>query len=301
LNYYRPSGEAPLHGVLVTVIFGGAAGAVLGALYAFINHHDPLVYLNVLLMFGFGSALGWIVSFGIRRFHIRNVYVAAVSGFLVFLAAYLSHWYFYLATVYVDRMTDSSFDVVSIFTLALAFMESPKGAWEFLKYLNEEGVWTISRSAIEIKGIVLSVLWVAELAAICFLAVKTSIYETCKPYSERRGEWIKSVKLIRPRAFIEDVEGFKAAMARGDYALLSALYEAEDEKDEGAPVDSKFATIELYPDPYESYIIVDNVTVKIERKKKKKKESAAKTATTTTNVVTYLKIPPAVADEIQKL
>ena len=286
LNYYHPSGVFPLAGI-AALFAGCAGGAVLGAVYAFVNHHMPLVYLNVLLLCGFGFSLGWLGSWGVRKSRVRSASAAVVMGAVIFLTAYVSHWFFYISTVLVDWETDSPYSVMTVFNLALDFMRDPGESWEVIQGLNEEGVWSISklgssssRSRFEPKGLVLAAIWLIEALFLMYPAVKRTWEEACKPYSERQGEWMKPQELPVPIAFIEDPEEFKKAVDRGDYSMLTAQLPPSDEDV------LKFANVCLYSDALESYVSVKNVSVT----NKKKKE--------TDEVVRYLKISPQTAADI---
>jgi hypothetical protein len=289
LNYYRPSGIFPPAGI--ATLFGGCAGgAALGAVYAFANYHIPLVYLNVLLLLGFAASLSWLGSWGVRKFHVRNAYAAAVMGAGIFLAAYTVHWTFYIATVVVDWTTDSPYDAAAIFNLAVDFMRNPTESWELIEILNETGVWNISsapgrssQSGLEVKGIELTVIWIAEALVLLYFAVRKPWEEACKPYSERQGEWMKSTDLPAFIPFIENSEEFKHAVNRGDYSALITPLPASEE-----PL-LKYAKIRLYSDALDPYITVQNVSIS----KKKKKETVSEK-----NVVRCLKISPITAADI---
>jgi hypothetical protein len=302
LNFYKPSGAAPASGVVATLVGGVLLGSLLGAVYAFVNHHDPLMYLNVLLLLFFGAVLGGTVSKGVRQFRIRNPFIAFAIAFVVFVVAYAVHWFFYLATVAVDWEGGSSFDISAIVGLAFFFMQQPAEALGFLRELNSQGVWSLTSlssrsSGISPKGIVLTVIWVVEALALFYYSVSGPWEEACKPYSERQDKWMDPVSPAAPVAFIENVEEFKSAIARNNFSALTTPLKTLDEEDGAGEADdaknTRFATLTLYLDPVESYISVGNVSIK-EKKKKKKKDSSVNTE----NVVRYLKIPFSLAQSI---
>jgi hypothetical protein len=296
LDCYRPSGAIPLAGIAAFPV-EIAVSAILAAMYAFVNHHDPLLYLNALLMCGFALYLGWIVSWGVRTFHIRNTLAAAAMGAAVFFVSYTVHWFFYISTVLVDWETDSPYDVGTVVKFAFSLMRDPEGSWKLIRTLNEEGVWSIgSRSSvIEVKGLLLAVLWVGEALAFFFFAVTKPWEAAGKPYSERLGKWMEARELPVSVNFIDDLEEFKRAVSRGDYSALttplSADTDAKDVPQERAMhvKDVKYAKTILYSDPLDPCVSVKNVSV---RQKKKKTDVSAK------EVVRYLKVSPMVAQNI---
>jgi hypothetical protein len=309
LSCYRPSGAAPAAGILAIFAGGIAAGIVLGAVYAFTNHHDPILYLNIALVFLFGWALGTIVSKGIRSFRIRSRAAAAIIGLAVFAAAYFSHWCVYIPTVLADYDKDiSSYDVPVILEAAVELVQYPEEAWKWIRRLNERGVWTMtspgsSTPGLEIKGMSLGLIWLAEAVILCYYSVKTPWNEAGKPYSERQGKWLDAKELPARIAFIENEEEFLNALARNDYSALTAPL-PEGEK---SARHAKYAAVTLYSDSFEPYVTVKNVSISGRQAKQAgglgKKIMSRLTAspreeTSARDVVRYLKITPTTAQNI---
>jgi hypothetical protein len=305
LTYYRPSGITPVPGAVATLVLSAVAGSLLGAVYAFVNHHDPWLYINVFLVVGFGFSLGWIVSLGVRKFRVRNVLVAAITGFLVFASAWITHWFFYVSTVIVDLNTDSSYDAATIVEMiveiAFGLMRDPESMWEVILDLNREGLWSLAGSSggdagFAPQGIVLALLWGAEALVICYFSVKKPWNEASKPYSERLDRWMDPQTAPVPVAFIENVNDFKNAVSRNDYsALTTPLPSAGDEENEN----TKYATLDLYSDSFDSYVSVQNVSIKL-KKKAKGRAKKRKEDVTKKEIIRYLKIPSEVARTILK-
>jgi hypothetical protein len=296
LTCYQPSGIAPIGGVVVTLFTGSVAGIFFGAVYAFLNHHDPLVYLNIILTLIWSFLIGNTIAKGIHKHHIRNAPVAAAMGAFAFAVTYIVHWFVYVSTVIIDFETDSPYDIAMIAEVAFSLMKDPKETWALIQEFNGEGVWSLSHSSgsqSEVNGLFLSAVWAAEALVLCYYCVKAPLDEVGRPYSERLGKWMEPQVLPYPIAFIEDEQGFKNSVARNDYSALTSLC-SDDEEENGATQDKKtryrkYATITLYQDPSEPYISVQNVSVKI-----KKREGDVSTK----NVVQYLKISPTVAQNI---
>jgi hypothetical protein len=288
LNYYRPSGVFPPAGI-ATLFVGCIGGAAAGAVYAFANYHIPLLYLNIVLLIAFAALLGWFGSWGVRKFHVRNAFAAAVMGAGIFLTAYIVHWFFYIATVIIDWNTDSPYDIAEIFRLSVTLMQDPAGSWELIGALNETGVWNISgrgsSPSQEVKGIELACIWIGEALILLYYAVRKPWEEARKPYSERQGEWMKPTDLPTPISFIENLEEFKNALSRNDYSALTTPILASVE------LPLKYAKVRLYSDALDPYVTVQNVSIT----KKKKKETVSEK-----DVVRCLKIHPTIAADITK-
>ena len=269
LNYYRPSGAFSLPGVILTLIVGVVAGIVLGCIYAFVNHHDPLLYLNILLAAGFGLALGWLVTFGVRRFEIRNPTIAVILAFLVFLVAYLVHWVAYVA-VLLASFEGFSFDFAYIAETFTALLGAPDVLLELIKEINREGVWNItsnsSADGIEVKGMFLAGIWIAEALTILYYTCRQPLRQAQKPYSEQSGKWLEPQDMPLPIAHTSKDE-LESAIARNDYKTLSSPLPPVSENEEET-ASGGYAVVTLYPDAFEPCVSVRNVTVKKKRKKK---------------------------------
>ena len=293
LNYYRPSGAAPIGGVLLTLALGVAAAFPIAFLYAFINHHDPILYLNILLAVGFGFVLGWVVSKGIHKFRIRNAFIALTIAVVVFAVAYVVHWFVYVSAVIVDWETDAPYDVLLIARYALDLFEAPGTFLEILKEMNHEGIWSISSSsgrssATAVNGVFLTAIWIAEALVVFYNAVKKPLDETRKPYSERSEEWLKPQEMVLPIAFVANKAAFESSLARNDYSALTTPLPPLS-GNEAEAQELNHATVTLYNDPFDPCITVSNVTVKQKKKK---------TDVSTKAVVRYLKVSPSVAQNI---
>jgi hypothetical protein len=287
LNYYKPSGAAPAGGAAATAAAGMLGGAVLGAIYGFIVYHNPMIYINLVILFILAYLLGTIVSRCIHKFRIRNVFIAVVIGIAAFAAAYAVHWFVYIATVLVDLQTDFPFDIAEIANRTLSLMENPSDAWEFMLEINDAGVWQMTSSSgrdtgFAPRGVLLALVWLAEALVFLYSSVKLPWEEAHKPYSERLDRWMDSRALPVPIAFIDNTNDFKRAAAQGDYSVL--ITPLGDE-----PGNAKYATVVLYQDPVEPYVSVENVSTKAKKRKN---------STKTKKIVSYLRIPPAVAKNI---
>lgn len=291
VTFYRPSGAASPAGILLTLVMGTIAGVVLACIYAFVNYHDPILYLNVLLVGLFGLAMGWVVSKGIHKYRIRNTIAAGFIALVVFIVAYGVHWVAYAAVAWAD-LDDMPYDFAYIFEVFKAFLLEPEALWGFVQDIYTHGLWTItsgsSKNGQSVNGVFLLGIWAAEALGILYYTLKSPLEETRKPYSERTEEWLTATEMPLPVAFIEDVDAFKAALGRNDYSALTTPLPpvAEGETADGQ---QGHAVVTLYSDPFEPCVSVHNVSVKVKKKK---------ADTKTKEVVRYLKVSPSVAQNI---
>ncbi|MDR1133963.1 MAG: hypothetical protein LBL05_07345 [Synergistaceae bacterium] len=287
LAYYKPSGAAPPSGVILTALGGCVLAVAAGALYGIVSAVIPLIYINILLAGALGALLGFAVSKGVSAFHVRNVSCAVISGIIVFICAYVFHWFFYLAAYGVTKLSE----VQEVFETVSMYFENPRDAWDGIKFINGLG-WSISGSsgsgAMTVSGWELWAIWAAEAVWIGYLSAAAPAKQANAPYSERRGMWMDAVELPKSVAFIENTAAFKESLSRGDFGALMTPLDGRNAPSE--PSDEKYAAVTMYPDSWDPYISVSNVTVKV---KKKKRDVSTK------NVVKYLKVPAEISLKIK--
>jgi hypothetical protein len=238
-------------------------------------------YVNALSAAVLGLLLGFAVSRGIAAFNVRNVSCAVISGIIVFICAYVSHWFFYLAAYGITKLSE----VPEVFGTARLLFENPREAWEWIRFINDEG-WSSGGGAV--KGWTLWAMWAAEALLIGYFSLAAPVRQARMPYSERRGMWMDAVELPKRVAFIENADVFRASLSRGDYGALMTPLDIWSAP--RGPRDEKYAAVTMYPDSWDPYISVSNVTVKA--RKKKLRVSAE-------NVVKYLKTPAEISLEIK--
>ena len=284
---YKPSGTAPPVGVILITLASCVLAVVSGALYGIVSSAIPLIYIDILFTLALGFLLGFALSKGISAFHVRNVPCAVVSGILVFVCAYASHWFFYLAAYGITKLSE----VPAIFEMAYLLFENPSEAWEGIRFINDAG-WSVTGSSgsggMVIRGWALWAIWAAEAVLIGYLSLAAPVRQAKAPYSERRGMWMDAVELPKYAAFIENTAVFRESLSRGDYGALMTPLDTRDASLE--PRDEKYAAVTIYPDSWEPYISVSNVTVKIRKKKR---------GVSAVNVVKYLKVPAEISLEIK--
>ncbi len=101
---YEASGVVPAKGVVVTLLFGGLAGLVLGVIYAYVTAYNPLFWIFAFLAYALnlaapllgGFLVGMIAGFGATMGKVRSPKsVALLSGVCGFAFLWMS-WMFWL-------------------------------------------------------------------------------------------------------------------------------------------------------------------------------------------------------------
>jgi len=260
----------------MTAVIGIAASVIMGAVYGFAVFHNPIIYVNFLLTGALGFAMGWLVSWGVGAFNIRNRGIAVIIGLVVFSAGYAANWFVYVPTVRAHFSSGaSSFDIPLILDEAVWFVQHPRATLEWIQIIKENGVWSITtpgsrQPGIPMSGIFLALIWLIEALVIVYLAVALPKERAGEPFSERQGKWIPQKVLPGRIAFVENIDEFLNAFVRGDFSALftplavpavtgSAASKDEDDDDEDDDI-LQYATVTLYADSFEPYVTIQNVS-----------------------------------------
>src|SRR5512146_3526374 len=91
-KYYSHSGKFEILGLVYMLVFGAAGALVLGLIYAYATDYIPLVYLNMLLVIGYGCGVGACVHFGAKFGKVRNGKLLLLGGFAAGLMAEYTNW-----------------------------------------------------------------------------------------------------------------------------------------------------------------------------------------------------------------
>ena len=206
-THYQHSGKAPLGGMLMTLVGGGVAGIVLGAVYGLLIYYIPFVYINAIITFVFGAALAMSVG-GCAKFgKIRNAGVVTVIALLVAVVAYYAHW-----VVWVERMSGTQ-------------LLDPGQIWSFAATLNALGPWSIFGWTP--TGFALWAIWGIEALIIVGMGTLGAHGMIDLPFCETTGQWTKET--VMPKHFqpIDD-----AQILESPQSVLHALQAANDDASE---------------------------------------------------------------------
>lgn len=168
-THYEHSGKAPLGGILLTLVGGLIAGAILGAVYGFLIYWSPFVYINAFITLGCGFGLALSVGSLAKLGKIRNSSIVTVVALVVALVAYYVHW-----SVWVGRMTET--DIVA-----------PGQLWAFVSTINALGPWSIFGWTP--TGFALWAIWGIEALVIIGLGSISAHGVIDVPFCETTGKW----------------------------------------------------------------------------------------------------------------
>lgn len=167
--FYKHSGNAPISGILLTIIVGLIGAVVFGTLYGFIIAKSPFIYLNVIATVVFGVFLGLVIGYGAKLGKIRNFKLIFILSLVVSVVAVYVHWVVWLKVIT---------EVVILDPLAL------KAA---LSYISTIGAWSIFDSTP--TGWLLWTFWIVEALIVVIATSVIANDSTDIPFCEDVNEW----------------------------------------------------------------------------------------------------------------
>jgi hypothetical protein len=194
--FYHSSGKAPLAGVLAGLLAGISAGCIAAFLYAYAALYNPIIYINFLLVIGFGMAVGRVTSQTMAAFKVRNATTTSLTAIAAMCVAYYLAWCVWIHAL-LERSDIESGGLMSLLT-------SPVAVGEIIVRISEVGAWTLGRSSQPVHGIVLWLAWLVEAVMIFGFTYASTRSKLGTPFCEPCGRWC----VIHPltRTFSSDVE-----------------------------------------------------------------------------------------------
>lgn len=256
--YYKPSGKTAPISFLYLILAIAIGASIIGFIYSFAVLYIPLIYLNLLCLFGAAFGMGLVANLVIGLGKVRNKSVALIFGLLVGLAGLYVSWVVWMH-YYVNL---SAFVEVSYLDL----LTNPIGLWEAMWDINEVGTWGIGRSGGAVDGIMLTIVWAIEALAFVAVAVFFAYSKACEPYLENDDAWAETTK-IGPFQFIQDITSLKQELETKKYEQLLALPKEE------AGRTKSYTSLLLYhsenkPQAREFYLTVNNMVEEYDKEGK---------------------------------
>ncbi len=279
-KYYQASGRASFAGMLTMIIGGLIVALVTSPVYIVIVQKIPSAYISAFATVGYGFLIGLAMSFLAEKGHLRSPKKIMTLSFLVGLMATCLQWVFF----YAFMMNDATDGEVSIAAGYREALTNPQNIVELMRYLLENGHWSLGRNGGNVTGVALAFVWVVEAAIISIAPAYLARGQARKPYSETYQRWAVKTVLAGQAALIEKTKENKLALEAGDFSML------KPSADKAA-----FTRIQLWEvEEDDSCHYLTLITVKVVPAKKGKTEEK------TTELVEYLQISPECAKELKE-
>lgn len=198
-RYYRPSGTAPIGGILTALAISVPVALVIGAVYGAIAWYNPFIYINFLGILVAGGACGYVIRKGLLFGRIRSRSMSTSISLLVGCVGLYASW-----LAYVMAMVGG---LVII---------GPLTMWSFIVDAGAEGLWEIFGWTP--SGWVLYLIWLIEAVGVVGFCVLVAVGEET-PYCEDCEEWTTEVESKIPLPYRE-IEKFRAALEAEKYGGL---------------------------------------------------------------------------------
>jgi hypothetical protein len=287
--YYQPSNKMPLGGVLLFLLGGVLAAAVLAFVYIYAIWYIPFVYINFFICLGFGLVLGGILMLLARAGKLRSPKGVGILALLVGLAAVYLEWSVYLTLLFNAETTGTGRDADTSTSFKASLfgdvLTHPAAMWETISKINQTGTWSLKGATP--SGLFLWFVWLVELVIIVGGAYLMAKSQADEPFSELANEWADEETLAHPVAYAPDATQTRTALETGQFHAL-APHVAQSELD-------PFARLKLHRvpnDPGCQYLTLENVTTKVDDK--------GKASQSTATVVQHLAISPSVYDDLKQ-
>lgn len=212
---YRASGACPPTALLVmpvVLLLASLLGLLYGALMAWI----PFIYLNFIIIAGFGLLLGTMSGHALKKAHTRNGTVGTLCGLVTGVAAMFFGWIGWL-------MVTLSLTTPEAMTLAL----SPQDFVSTLGELANTGVWSVF--GITPNGLFLKALWGIEALGVVGLTTVLSHFEILTPYCENCQKWLTPDHQSQALLSLSEQEkaALESSLEAQDYALFMGRERAD--------------------------------------------------------------------------
>ncbi|WP_019946226.1 hypothetical protein [Hymenobacter aerophilus] len=288
--YYQPSGRFSVGGIVLLLLGGLVAAVPLAFAYTYAVWYIPFIYLNFFFTLIFGWAIGWVLQKLVKSGHLRNPTLAGLLGVVVGLWGWYVQWCVYitlLAGAGEVEQFGSRFSVAHTsfdFNFFLGFLLSPGETLSILPELAENGTWSLFK--MNVSGVLLYLVWLAELALILVFSWILPMSKAKEPYSEVAEQWAEKTVLPHPAAHFDDPAATIAALEAADWNHLQLRpAQLSDTTSHG-----RLNVYRAPADPDCCYLSLENVSFELDKDGK----SSEKTA----DVLEYLRVPPQTFQEL---
>jgi len=251
-KYYKHSGAVPLTGLVTMALYGAAGALICSVIYGYADYYIPWIYLNLLLLVGFGGVVGWCVGLGGKRGQVRNPLVMAGFGLLAGGLAEYAQW---VAWVFASSKQE---------LIAL----TPAQLWAVIQYVDQNGAWSVFDSTP--TGWELYIYWGLEAFVIAGMsALVAGLYLSTAAYCENCSRWADEKQSIKPLEPVADPKSLKSRLEQGDLSGLKTLKKLPVE----AAAFTELNLKKCSACAQSNFLSLDAVTISVDKKGKKNRHT----------------------------
>jgi hypothetical protein len=253
LQKYVESGIAPplnIAGLLVVAIL---ASMVLGFVYNVLIWYISFVYVNVIIIFGYGYALGYLSRWLNLLFKIRSKKISILITAVIAILSIYIQWACFVYIYFVEDLKP-----IQDFEAILSMMLRPDLLIEIMLEINANGSWMIGKSVI--NGGMLWLIWIGEALLMLAIPLRLYVQFDVLPFSEADNRWYKKNKIN---------ENFEYILLRQNFIKDFAEDPVKGLKSLGKPDPLRYSTVYIYSDKnMRSFLVeIENVTIDYKSRK----------------------------------
>lgn len=175
---YRPSGKFGPQ-VLVFVPAAIAAAWAIAWVYELALFYIPFIYINAIIVMGFGALMGVMAGAIVKRAHVRNPIVAYSSGVVIALSGLFASFFWNLLR-FANEVVEQKPELSKLMVVLQG--------WPIWLDGRVEGGWKIKSSTM--NGAAVWVIWGIEALLVVGFAIWLVREEAHNPYCEGCSKWM---------------------------------------------------------------------------------------------------------------
>jgi hypothetical protein len=255
---YQHSGNSNIAGLVIALGIGTIIAIVLGFLYNFLIIIIPIVYINLFITIGFGTALGYSIKFLSRFGKIRNdrqnLILAGIIGFVGFYFQWIAYLVYLTSESHSFQAYQENFNLIY----------NPAVLGQLILEVNKIGSWAMF--GVIFTDFPLWVIWGIEALLIIGIPILIALRHPIIPFSETLNKWYPKYVIKNQFESIAGQNQFKEN-------LLENVLETVNNLSYGTAF--RFSEISIYylKDEMAQYLSVDNIFIEGRGKGKETKTS----------------------------
>lgn len=248
-QYYEESQTLDAPKLTLACLIGGVVALITGYLYALLAYVIPFPYVIFFLAVGLGMLLGLVARLLCRFLKIKGNRSRLIVLFVTLILTYYFHWVAYLMMLTPDSSLSASSYLGNI-----GWILSPDlSFFRLIGQLSEFGAWSIF--GIIFSGVMLIMVWIAEMGVIVVAALKSGARGSIIPFSEQSNAWYRKMTLDDQFRFIASKKALeKEITANGVVGFIDEL---------GQGLGNQHSRIHIYQDDNSNhqYLTLEKVTI----------------------------------------
>ena len=218
----------------------------------------PIIYFKILITFGLGITLGYIIKFMVRITHNRNQKSKITQALIFGILANYFQWTAYILFAYNGKAPN-----LTEFLLNLHWLIHPRVFIDAISEINKVGMWSIF--GVVVNGFGLTFIWIMEALIIIAIPIVAIIKTKIYPYSELLNRWFPKYTLFKDFGSIAAVNAITKELQSDPIKTINSL-------GKGTGIRHSKAHLFYHKDEKVAYLTFEEIFIEDAGKGKKKKD-----------------------------